>query len=114
MKLDLSSLEKALQTLDVALVAYQNEPNDLIRDACIQRFEYSFELLHKFISRYLELTEATPSEIDQMSFPNRIRLAYERGLLSQELTAWKGFREARNITSHAYDENKAKEIFAHI
>ncbi|HTQ70048.1 MAG TPA: nucleotidyltransferase substrate binding protein, partial [Acidocella sp.] len=53
--IDLSSLNRALATLDEALAAHARVPEDkLIRDACIQRFEYSYELSHKMLRRYLE------------------------------------------------------------
>lgn len=110
--LDISSFTKALATLEKALVAYRESPeNDLIRDACIQRFEYSYELSHKMLRRYLEMTEPTATVINDLSFSSLIRLGYERGLLGEEWVVWKGFRDARNITAHTYDENKALDVF---
>ncbi len=45
MQLDLSALEKALASLARALLRSHGVPADEeLRDACIQRFEYSFEL----------------------------------------------------------------------
>ena len=109
--LDLSSFQKALATLEEALNAYQHDSkNAFIRDACIQRFEYSYELTHKMLRRYLEMTEATSSDVNDLSFPSFIRLGYERGLLNAEWVVWKDFRNARNITSHSYDERKALEV----
>jgi nucleotidyltransferase substrate binding protein (TIGR01987 family) len=109
--LDLSSLEKALGTLEEATLAFDEAPNDLfIRDACIQRFEYSYELAHKMLRRYLALTEPNPADIDAMSFPDMIRLGFARGLLAEEWAAWRRYREARNKTSHAYDRSKAEEV----
>ena len=113
MNLDVSSLAKALATLDEALQARRASPeNKFIRDACIQRFEYCYELSHKMLRRYLEQTEAAPSEIDGLNFPQLIRLGFERGLLAAEWVEWKVFRAARNITSHAYDETKAEQVLA--
>lgn len=110
--LDITSFTKALITLEEALNAYQKNPeNDFIRDACIQRFEYSYELSHKMLRRYLEMTEPTISVIDDLSFSSLIRLGYERGLLNGEWIIWKSFRDARNITAHTYDENKAMDVF---
>ena len=44
-ELDFTSLESALATLQVGIAAHKDAPEDLfIRDACIQRFEYTFEL----------------------------------------------------------------------
>jgi len=39
-----------------------------------------------------------------------IRLGFERGLLARSWDVWIDFRKARNITSHAYDEEKASEV----
>lgn len=107
--IDLSSLHRALATLDEALAARARAPEDkFIRDACIQRFEYSYELAHKMLRRYLEASE--PVEVHQLSFPNLIRLGFERGLLEQSWDVWTKFRDARNATSHAYDEAKANDV----
>jgi nucleotidyltransferase substrate binding protein (TIGR01987 family) len=107
--IDLTPLHRALATLDTALAARGQAPADaLIRDACIQRFEYSYELAHKFLRRYLETSE--PAGVHQLSFPNLIRLGYERGLLAESWDIWTKFRDARNATSHAYDEAKAREV----
>jgi len=106
--LDLTSFTKALATLEEALDAYEKDPkNTFIRDACIQRFEYSYELSHKMLRRYLEMTEPTTTVVNDSSFPSLIRLGYERGLVHGEWVLWKGFRDARNNTSHTYDEKKA-------
>lgn len=115
MKLNLSSFQNALDSLKVGLDAHQADPeNKFIRDACIQRFEYCYELTHKMARRYLEINESSPSEIKTMGFPNFIRLGYERGLFNAEWAEWKKFRDSRNITSHAYDEEKAKIVFQSI
>lgn len=110
---DLSSLRKALATLGEALEARAENPgNKFIRDACIQRFEYCDERSHKMLRRYLETTEPTPRDVGDRSFPGLIRLGYERGLLGAEWAEWKLFRDACNVTSHAYDEAKANQILA--
>jgi len=115
MVLDLSSLQKALATLDEGLVAHAVKPADaFIRDACIQRFEYCYDLSHKMLRRYLENTEPNPAEIGDLEFPSLIRLGHERGVLSLEWAEWKGFRNARNITSHTYDMEKAMDVLRSI
>jgi nucleotidyltransferase substrate binding protein (TIGR01987 family) len=111
--IDTSSLTKALQTLEVALAALARTPEDnFIRDACIKRFEYSYELSHKLLRRYLEATE--PDGVNDLSFPKLIRLGYERALLSESWDVWEGFRDARNTTSHAYNEKKARDVLEKI
>lgn len=112
-ELDVSSLEKAIASLNEAVVAYQQEEsNNFIRDAAIQRFEYTYELSHKMLKRYLEMTEPNAEAIDQMSFQDLIRTASERNLLSNGWDIWKDYRHARNATSHTYNEKKAKEVYA--
>jgi len=111
--LDVSSLEQAIASLDEAVTAHrQQETNNFIRDAAIQRFEYTYELSHKMLKRYLEMTEPSAEIIDQMPFPDLIRTASERGLLSKGWDVWKDYRHARNATSHTYNEKKAKEVYA--
>lgn len=114
MKLELSSFEKALASLDEALAEYDRTQSQFVKDACIQRFEYTYELAHKLLKRQLEAMSATPAEIDQMSFPDMIRTGAERGLLANSWDKWKLFRDARNAASHAYNEKKANEVFERI
>lgn len=110
-QLDLSSLENALQRLDEALRAYTADTgNSLYRDACIQRFEFCYELSHKMLKRYLELASPNPVEIDELAFPDLIRNGSEQGLLRNGWDRWKDYRKARSITSHTYDESKAIEV----
>ena len=106
--LDVSSLAKALDSLDEAINKYKiNSDNSFVRDASIHRFEYSYELAHKLLKRYLELSEPNAAEIDRMPFPEMIRTASERGLVLNGWDVWKLYRDARNITSHTYNESKA-------
>jgi len=109
--LDFSSLEKAIASLDEAVTEYKKDfHNKFVRDASIQRFEYTYELSHKMLKRYLEMTEPSAEEIDQMSFPNLIRTGSERGLMLNGWDTWKIFRDARNLTSHTYNEKKASKV----
>lgn len=110
--LELSSLKKAIKSLQEALDEYDKNSNDFMRDSCIQRFEYTYELSWKMLKRHLELTAANPAEIDELSFQELIRKGCEKGLLLGEWSDWKLYRIARGTTSHAYDENKAEEVFA--
>ncbi len=109
--LDLTSLEKVLNSLERAIERSKKAPQDEeVRDSVIQRFEYSYELSWKMLKRQLEIDSATPSSIDAMSFKEMIREAAERGLLKSP-EAWFEYRRQRNVTSHAYDENKAIRVY---
>lgn len=80
----------------------------------IQRFEFTYDLSHKMLKRYLAQSLGTPETVAQMSFPTLIRTASEQGLLLGEWTDWKHFRDKHNITSYTYDENMALDVVAAI
>ena len=108
-ELDYSPLGRAAARLREALAAREMHPkDDFIRDSVVQRFEFTFELAHGMLKRYLQATEASTDSVDAMSFPTLIRTASERGLLLSGWDTWFDFRKARNTTSHAYDEVRAK------
>lgn len=113
--LDLSSLDQAVAQLAKGLGRAEAEPSDeLLRDGVIQRFEYTYELSHKMLKRYLEETEASPELLDQMSFQDIIRLGAERDLIANGWDVWRNYRSARGATSHTYDKNKAEEVYEQI
>jgi nucleotidyltransferase substrate binding protein (TIGR01987 family) len=121
MPLDLSSYRNAIAQLEDALdyCASSLSASDPrlavhLRAGAIQSFEFTYELAVKMLKRYLQMSEANPNLIDELTFNDLIRRGYEIGLLSAELTIWKEFRRDRGTTSHTYDERKAIEVFATI
>jgi hypothetical protein len=57
------------------------------------------------------MSEPTSELIDQMSFPELIRTASEKGLILSDVNQWRLYREYRSTTSHTYAEDKAELIF---
>ena len=111
MSLDLSAWIKALHSLERAIVRATAAPDDEeLRDAVIQRFEYSYELSWKMLKRHLEQVLPDPALADQWSFKELIREAAERGLIAA-VEPWMEYRYQRNLTSHAYDEEKARIVY---
>lgn len=111
--LDLTALQNATARLAEALDALAAAPaNTLYRDATIQRFEFTYELAHKMLKRYLEMAAANPASIDELAFPDLIRTGNEQGLLRHDWSRWRDYRKARGTTSHTYDEAKALEVLA--
>ena len=111
MPIDFSPLEKAITSLNRALArACDAHGDEELRDACIQRFEYTFELCWKMLKRQLEQELPNPSEVDGYSYRHLFRIGAERGLV-QDVEAWFDYRERRDITSHTYDEEKAARVF---
>jgi nucleotidyltransferase substrate binding protein (TIGR01987 family) len=93
------------------LARHRDFPADeQLRDGLVQRFEFTYEIAHRTLKRFLESRAATPGTIDAMSFPDLIRTASEQGLVAGGWTAWRLFREMRSRTSHSYDERVAVEV----
>ncbi len=111
MKLDLGPLNKAINRLKEGYNRYQLDITDeQIRDGLVQRFEFTYELSHKMLKRYLESTSASPDEFDNAPFQYLIRSANEKTLLRSDWPVWRGYREMRSKTSHTYDEKVALEV----
>ena len=109
--LNLSAFEKALKSLEEIIIRYQKEKDDTaIRDALIQRFEYTYSLAIKMIKRYLKIYLTENEEVDTMDFNRTIREASRIGILFNNLEIWTVYRQKRNITSHTDDEKKALEV----
>ncbi len=106
MKLDLSSLKKAVQSLELAL----NQPKDeFIRDSVIQRFEYTYELCWKFLARHLE-QDIGSANVDRLLRKDLYRIGAEKGLISDAET-WFQYHTARNLTSHSYNAATAEDVY---
>jgi len=113
--LDLSPLQKALDSLLFAIERTERERaddivDDMLRDSVIQRFEYTYELCWKMLKRRLEMDVPSPESIDAMSFREMIREGAERGMIDDPLV-WFEYRQKRNLTTHTYDETVAKDVY---
>lgn len=76
--LDLTTLTNAVSRLDEGLARYQRDTSDTqIRDGLIQRFEFTYEISHKMLKRYLEMSSANPEQFDSMPFQDLIRTGNE-------------------------------------
>ena len=65
--LDFSSLTKAVASLTAALQEAKVRPGDeFVRDASIQRFEYTYELCVRSLRRQLEAMSDSPSEVNAL------------------------------------------------
>lgn len=84
------------------------EDDDIVLDAAIQRFEFSFELCWKTLQKFLAqegFVVASPKQA--------LQKAYALGWIANE-DLWLEMLEDRNITSHTYHEEKALQIHRHL
>jgi len=80
----------------------------IVRDACIQRFEYSFESLWKLLKAYLAQHEGILSNSPKSCFRDALAV----GLLSvTETETCLIMTDDRNLTSHTYLEPVAEKIY---
>ncbi|MDH3998412.1 MAG: nucleotidyltransferase substrate binding protein [Desulfuromonadales bacterium] len=118
MPLDFSPLQKAIAQLEKSL-EYATSPLaqqdaglfEQLRNSVIQCFEFTYELSHKMLKRYLKATVANPDEIDLSSFANLIRTGNQKHLLRSDWARWKAYRQARTDSSHTYDQAKAAAVY---
>lgn len=85
--------------------------DDILRDATIQRFEFTFEAAWKALQLYLlyQGLEATGPR-------QAIKQAFAQGLIQtpEEADVWLDMLEDRNLTTHTYREALADAIAANI
>ncbi|HVZ45465.1 MAG TPA: HI0074 family nucleotidyltransferase substrate-binding subunit [Ramlibacter sp.] len=98
--------DKALARLHEALA--ENE-TAIVRDALIQRFEFTFEMAWLSLFDYLS---AQGAGVPRQAFAV-IPLAFQSQLLA-DAQVWDQIRAYRNLTSHTYDEAKAIQVAAFI
>lgn len=110
--MDISALRNALKSLKDAYSEYNKTENEYVRDSVIQRFEYTYALAVKFIQRYIELNIPNQEDLSTLTFNQLIRQANEMGILLNDLEQWIIYRQKRNITSHTYNIEKAKEVIS--
>lgn len=99
----LTALRNAVDSLALVL----REPkSEIVRDAAIQRFEYSFELAWKTLKRYFKINDKK----DIHNVKDILREAGSQGLIGS-VENWFEYLEARNLTSHTYDVNTAERVY---
>ena len=83
-----------------------------IRAGVIQNFEVTYELCWKLMVRWLR-TNLGASVVDGVARRELFRLAAQQRLIA-DVDVWWRYHEARNITSHIYDERKAESVYSAI
>ena len=108
-KLDVTSFENTLNSLNEVIEVYNSDKTNLItRDSMIQRYEYTYSLALKMIKRFFS-QGAFVENVEGMTFNEMVRQANKMNLLKSNLEKWTDFRLMRNLTSHTYNEKVALE-----
>lgn len=100
-----SNFSSSLKNLDAALSI--SSPDIIQRAGMIQFFEMCFELSWNVLKDYLEAQGFTEIKSPRAA----IKKAFEIGILS-DASVWLKGLEDRNLTSHIYNQQVAKEIEA--
>ena len=119
MLLDLSSLKEAVTSLEKAIrvaksaektAALDQDFRNVIRAGVIQNFEFTYELCWKFIQRWLKENWNRREAEDPRNRKDLFRLAASEGLIRDPLV-WFEYGDARNLTSHTYNQSQAEIVF---
>ncbi len=100
---NIENFEKALTQLKKAL---QEPVTPIVRDATIQRFEFTYELCWKTLKGYLEDTHGIRVVSPRLVFKE----AFAIDLIENEDTFIEMI-ESRNTLSHTYNEDQAQSIY---
>ncbi len=98
--------ERALARLREVLAASET---DIVRDALIQRFEFTFEMAWRCLHRFLELKGERLVQKAWAVLPEVFQ-----SKLIDDAELWDQLREHRNLTSHTYQEAMAVQVAAFI
>ena len=104
--LALQQFEKALTRLHEVLAESETT---IVRDALIQRFEFTFEAAWRAAYRWLRVRGV---ELDEEAFQVLPR-AFQNRLIADD-KAWTELRRMRNLTSHTYQESLAIQVAAFV
>ncbi|HXP89900.1 MAG TPA: nucleotidyltransferase substrate binding protein [Fibrobacteria bacterium] len=116
MAIDLDSMRKAVASLERSLrvaggmSGMSADFRETVRAGVIQNFEVAYESSWKFIQRWLRENGQSQEADSPRTRKDLFRMAAKAGLL-EDPTPWFRFGEARNLTSHTYDETHAQESF---
>jgi nucleotidyltransferase substrate binding protein (TIGR01987 family) len=112
--MNIEPLEKAYLSLEEAIELYDGCDQSpqvalALRDAVIQRFEYTYELAWKMLQRWIQ-ENSTAVNGEPFTRKELYRIAARFGLID-EPADWFVYHKARNLASHTYDESNAAEAF---
>jgi len=121
MPLVLDNLRNAVEALSELQAAAKNvarmeQFNEVeqkgIRAGVIQNFEVTYELCWKLMDRWLS-TNLGANVVDGIQRRELFRLAAQQRLIA-DVDVWWQYHQARNTTSHIYDERRTEAVYSAI
>ncbi len=115
MSLQLDSLTKSIDVLERSiktasrLDTFDEDLREAVRAGVIQNFEVTYEQSWKMMRRWLE-ENIGAVYVDGVTRRELFRLAAESRLIA-DVDRWMDYHNARNSTSHTYDEEAAQSVF---
>lgn len=109
------TLEKCLKTLkksflSIKAVSKNSDDYEMLRNSLVESFEMTLEQSRKLLRRKLLPFFVSKKEIDQLTFKDTFRHAFQHGLIEEEeAKRWLQYRDNRNSTTHDYGQSFAEE-----
>ncbi len=119
MTLDLTSLHRAIVSLEKSIFSYRSlsenstltmDDLDTVKAGVIQNFEVAYEQCWKFMKRWIE-RNVSPDIVDGVTRRELFRVSAENRLID-DVSVWMEFHQSRNLTAHTYDAENAGHAFS--
>jgi nucleotidyltransferase substrate binding protein (TIGR01987 family) len=104
--MQIEQFERALQRMRDAL---QLSESEIVRDALIKRFEFTFEMAWRSVRRFLA---DRGEQVPDLAYA-ALQKGFQAGLI-RDPDLWIRMRQNRNLTSHTYKEDVAREVAAFV
>ena len=101
--------EKAVEKLEEGMRFFEKEPQDIVKEGVIQRFEFSHELAWKLMKDFLTYEGI----IGIMGSRTATREAFNKGIITNG-QGWMNMLESRNLTVHTYNKEILTDEFEKI
>lgn len=115
MNLYLDNLAKSIEALKRStkvasrLDTFDGDLQEAVRAGVVQNFEMTYEQSWKMMKRWLE-ENVGATYVDGVTRRELFRFAAENRLIT-DVDRWMEYHDARNQTSHTYNEETAQRVF---
>ncbi len=117
MSLNFDSLTKSIDVLKRSISSFDNYSKDLnndlidtLKSGIIQHFKVAYEQSWKMIQRWLKENYSPENADNPRTRKELFRIAAKVNLIRDPLP-WFSYGDARNMTSHTYDQLKADSVY---